>query len=197
MKKIIISLLLSCMAVATFAQSKHLSFKGIELNGDYRTFVNKLKATGTYTDVKDGDTPGFKGTFAGYKNCEIYVLATPKTKTVYRVFVMVPSDGSWSEIKGKYNTLKKNLAAKYGTPISDEYFDKTYKEGDGHELYAIREKKGSWDSYFITPQGHIELSINAYMSWGLTIGYVGIVYEDSVNRKIWDKETNSIVMEDL
>jgi hypothetical protein len=78
MKKIFSTLFFSIAVMTCFAQiksdsSKHLTFKGVPIDGTLGEFVLKMKKNGfTHKGTKDGIAI-LEGEFASYKNCIVGV----------------------------------------------------------------------------------------------------------------------------
>ena len=67
MKHLIITLLMSVMVTASSAQTNHMKFKGIPMEGTLNSFVQKLKEKGyTYLGQQEGMAL-LKGEFAATK----------------------------------------------------------------------------------------------------------------------------------
>ena len=74
MRQLIILLLLAVCTVCS-AQTNHMKFKGVPMEGTLQSFTTKLKAKGyTPVGIQDGVSL-LKGEFAGYKNCTIGAVA--------------------------------------------------------------------------------------------------------------------------
>lgn len=135
MKKLMISLVALLLALTSYAQTGHLKFMGIPLNGSIASFQAKLQAKGVRYDAEGSrhlpvGTRAFKGTFSGEK-ADIYVYYNEKTKVVYRAkAVMTCANKSIGE--QKYNSFKSMLKEKYG------YGGVAVGEQDGHPNLLIR-----------------------------------------------------------
>lgn len=102
---------------------QHLKFKGIPIDGTPSEFGAKLKANGfIYDETLDGNS-WYKGSFAGYNNCDVVVKST--NNLVHEVVVLFPKDYSWNQLNNTYSSLKKMLTTKYGNPESIEKFENT------------------------------------------------------------------------
>ena len=118
MKRIIASLFIIFNTLLLSAQS-HMLFKGIPIDGPISSFVGKLEQKG-YTMVKKYDD-GYimKGIFTG-KDAYIYILNTPKTKTVWKVVASIVQDNpTWDSLKKTYLEYKQNFINKYGEPVDN------------------------------------------------------------------------------
>jgi hypothetical protein len=162
------------------AQSDHMKFMGIPLDGTINSFQNKLSAKGITPDDKLNKSlqvgvRGFKGNFAGHE-AEIFVYYDAKSKIVYRAKACIES-----EIKNvaeqNYNTIKSQL--------KDKYYDKSIIDTDTYE--------GHESLHFLLLFGVIDLYFNSYSEGYPTIYSVHIDYSDIEN---YNKYKNS-VMDDL
>ena len=193
MKKIIAIItlfLLTCYAVNA---QEHLKFKGIPIDGDSKAFVQKLKEAG-YVQDSSGDVVYYKGTFAGLKDCSIMVKTTPKSNIVCSIMVLTDDVTSWYDLKGLYNKLKDSYSAKYELDASYDFFSSPYYEGDGYEIQAVKLDKCHYMSFFNASGGKIVVKISAVSS---SKGYVVIIYEDTINTNLSDKEKEQTVFDDI
>ena len=180
-----------CLTICA-QESDHLTFKGIPINGTLQVYVQKLKNAGfTFSKYSDTGTIAFlNGTFTG-KPVEVIVVASPKTKTVWKVSVYYPEQVSWYTIKNDYFEMVASLTQKYGNPTDNfEFFSDPYYEGDGYEMQAIRMEKCHYISAFETSKGVISCEISKHEQLNVT-------YEDSLNTAIMKRERNNAVQEDL
>ena len=196
MKKINLLITTLLLSLSVFAQG-HLTFKGLEINGSLAEFSAQLSSMGYtlfYTN-DSGDAKVFKGPFAGYDDCKIFVLATPKTKTVWKVAVNFPEQKSWSTLKSMYNNYKVSLTNKYGDPASDyHFFSKPYYEGDGYEFQALRNEKCFYTAMFENDLGDILIEID---DKDYNSGQVCISYEDKINGELRQSEKQQNINNDL
>src|ERR1035437_2557228 len=95
-KRAILTTLLLTLFVLAFSQvqlvyetNNHLEFNGMSLNGDLNVFVAKLQKQGFTIKTTSQDLVIFNAELIG-KPCEMAVLGTKKTKTVYRVTILLP-----------------------------------------------------------------------------------------------------------
>lgn len=115
MKKIFFILIGFIVALSSFAQdSQHLEFKGIPLDGKLSDFVSKLSKEGfTFKEYARDYVAVLEGNFAG-NYATIYILATPKSKTVWKATVNYNEKESWSSLKSDYSDMKELFTKKYG-----------------------------------------------------------------------------------
>lgn len=169
----------------------HFTFKGIPIDGHIYTFVENMKKVGyTFCEKLDGGCV-MKGTFTG-KDATIYVLFTPKTKTVWKVGVSFDKkENNWVNLKNKYLEYKQNYISKYGEPEYDFHlFNPPYSEGDGKEIQAVEEDKCLYACFFILEGGTIKVDISKFKS-------IDLGYEDAINAKKLQVEETSIILDDI
>ena len=123
MKKIVISFFLLMITVCSFAQTEHVKFMGIPLNGTIQQFHQKLVGKGCKHDVKLSGmmakgTRAFNGTFAGNK-ATIFVYYDENTNIVYRAKAVINCSGDGIR-DGQFNDIKNLLDTKYGTLLSEK-----------------------------------------------------------------------------
>lgn len=128
MKKSLIILILSLLAISLPAQAEHLKFMGIPLTGSITQFQQKLAAKGVTHDKKtsaiaDMGTRVFSGKFAGEK-AKIVVWYDAQTKIVYGAKAVYECYSTKSR-DNKYNELKPMLIQKY----AEENIEETTEDG--------------------------------------------------------------------
>ena len=93
MKTIFPVLFFTLSVMTSFAQttadsSKHLSFKGVPLDGTLDQYVSKMKQTGfKHLSTKDGMAM-LQGDFAGYKDCYVGVSTLKQKDLVHKIGVL-------------------------------------------------------------------------------------------------------------
>ena len=195
MKKILF-LLFAVLPILGYAQQEHMTFKGVPINGKLTDMVTKLEKAGFYDSYKADECHyALRGTFTG-ESCDIFITATPKTKTVCSVMVSYKQEyNSWSTLKSKYIDLRDAFKAKYGEPISDnKSFKYPYTEGDGHEITAIAVGKCDYSCVFKSEdKGYVVL----YIGKGGSGANILLLYSDNINSKLQDQEDKANVMNDI
>lgn len=196
MKKLFTTLFCALLSTAIFAQSgttnesepitneesieiKHLSFKGIPIDGSPEEFGKALSRNGFTYNYEYNNILFYKGSFAGYNGCDIAIKSS--NNIVYEVVVLFPENYSWSHLYNNYSNIKTMLRVKYGEPtIEQEEFvntpifinlddnDKFYEVKDGHCTY-VASFTSSTDGL-----GNIYIEIKS-------TGRVGLHYEDFMN----------------
>jgi hypothetical protein len=161
------------------AQTQHMKFMGIPLDGTISAFHQKLVAKGCKPDVEYNKTAPvgsrlFIGTFFGEK-AKIFVYYNAKTKVVYRAKAVIDRSTEDMVIQ-QYNEVKSALEEKY----PNAYMDKS--EDYGYESLT-----------FYTAQGWIDLYVSKHDNVYPTVYSLYIDYYDDVN----DKKNENSKMNDL
>lgn len=180
MKRILISLMVSLFALASFAQddSQHLSFKGVPIDGTYKSFTAKLKQKGFKQDPSD---PRFLlGNFAGYSDCKVVTLSDEQKDLVYGVGVIFQETNSWQILYSNYSSLKTMLTTKYGEPYQEiEEFQRPYSaDDDNSKIYEVKMGRSNFKTVFANKIGQIVLQITQVEH---LICYVSLSYIDNAN----------------
>lgn len=196
MKKTIILLSILLNIFNSFSQekeetSKHLTFKGIPLDGPLDEYVLKMKQNGfRHLNTKDG-VATLQGDFAGYKDCYIGVSTLNQKGLVYKIGVLFPDKDTWSTLSDNYFTLKALLNEKYGEP-SDmvEKFDKatTESKDDGTKMFEVKFDRCKYYSIWETEKGKIQLSIghDSVTSCFVKLGYFDKINSATVKKQALD-----------
>jgi hypothetical protein len=182
MKKIL-TLAFIAINLTAFAQiksdsSKHLTFKGVAIDGRLEEFVSKMKKSGfTHTTTTNG-TALLEGDFASYKSC-IVGVSTLKTKDlVSKIVVLFPDRDTWSSLSDNYFNLKELLTEKYGKSESLEKFQSYTPKDDGSKLTQVEIGACKYYTIYETEKGTIQLSIEHD---GVTRCFIKLSYFDKIN----------------
>lgn len=123
MPKYLSFLNLCVLAISTHAQSEHVKFMGIPINGTINQFQKEIERKGwIYNEnesVKSSGSRIFNGMFAN-EEAELYVLFENQTYTVYQVAILINAESKENAII-KYNKLKDLYNRKYPEYKKDEY----------------------------------------------------------------------------
>ncbi len=170
-----------------------VKFRGIPINGDHYSFGEELRKLGytrdyDFTSGNSNVVAHYTGSYGGEK-CDLYIYATPVSKTVYQVRIIIKESRSWSLIRDTYHSFKNRFESKYGEPwMSEEKFEYPYEDGDGLELRSIERGKASYYSSFNNTEeiglGYIDMTINA--SYGQ--GWISIDFKDGQNLLLNESE---------
>ena len=174
-----------------YSQESHIEFKGIPLDGTLPSFIKKMEENEFKFEKFPRDYVAMmNGLFTG-KYVDIYILSSPKSKTVWKVSAYYTKKELWTSLKSDYKEMVELFEKKYGAPSSHyEFFSKPYYEGDGYELQALRKEKCDYVSFWDTDKGTIAVEINKW-------GQIQVGYEDRINQKIKEKEANENSINDI
>ena len=186
MKQLILSLLLAVCTVCT-AQTNHMKFKGVPMEGTLESFTSKLEAKGFTPDEIENGISRLDGEFAAYKDCKISVIADI-SGLIYKVSVEFPKMDKWGNLWKNYNDLKKMLTEKYGSPkiCLEQFFDPNIINDD--KIYAIQHDKYIYYSVFSLEEGDIRLEISheSIYSCFVTLTYLDNINQEKVQKQIMD-----------
>ncbi|MCT4645987.1 MAG: hypothetical protein N4A74_13460 [Carboxylicivirga sp.] len=188
MKIRILTLLLLLTTMLTLAQeSKHLSFKGVPIDGTLNEYVSKMKKSEfSLIGIEDG-VAMLKGDFAAYKSCIIGVATLKQKDLVNTITVIFPESDTWSSLSSNYYNLKELLTEKYGKPSENvEKFDTYSKpDDDGDRMHAVKMDNCKYYTIYELENGSIQLSIDHESAISC---FVRLTYYDKTNSEIIRQE---------
>jgi len=191
MKTIFSTLLFTLTAIMSLAQtksdsSKHLTFKGVPIDGTLNEYVSKLKKKGLAHIRTDDGIALLKGDFAAYKNCIVGVYTLKQRDLVSRIGVLFPERETWSLLSSDYYSLKELLTEKYGKPSdSKERFQSYTPDDDGSKMTQVQLGACEYYANYETEKGSIQLSIEHS---NVTRCFIKLVYFDKINSGSIKKE---------
>lgn len=189
--KHLVLIILAALSVASYAQSEHLTFKGVPIDGTLAEYTEKMQEKGFQYLYSENGLTILRGDFAGYKNCRIRVSTLGNMDLVSTIAVIFTTYDSWGNLYGNYANLKEMLSEKYGKPsMVVEKFQSSYVDDDNDRMHEVRMDRCKYYSIFKISLGTIELSINKA---GFSGGFVMLRYQDKVN----STETRAAAMDDL
>lgn len=185
MKNFLLVFFALAMAITTRGQSAsdHMTFKGIPMSGSLTEFAQKLSQKG-FTLVQTNDVSAvLTGDFAGFKDCQIVLIATKETKTIYTIGVLLPSSTSWSLLETNYNALKAMLTQKYGSPknVVEKFQGISNGESNDVKMYYLKTDQCTYSSTFETSNGKITISLLYLTGEG---AHASVTYVDRINNEI-------------
>ena len=194
MKKIIISLFVTLIALTSFAQteSPHLSFKGVPIDGTLNEYVQKMKQKGfNYLGTEDG-VAILSGDFAAYKGCTVGVATLKQKDLVSKITVIFPSCETWASLANNYYSLKEMLTEKYGQPadVTEKFQGYSEPMDDNDRMHQVKMDRCKYVTTFETPKGSIQLYIGHN---SVTSCFVLLSYFDKINGDV----IRAKAMEDL
>jgi hypothetical protein len=168
-------------------------FNGVECGKPLNETVAAFLAKGFVKEQSDPKKPHclkFAGYINGVKH-EVSVLASKKTKIVWKFSVWLPASYTWSSSKSAFLKYKEIFIKKYGEPISDyNFFISPYEEGDGSEMLALNNDKCTYACYFKDEVGNgliIKLVSATYGEAHVVLGY-----ENKIASKLDDEENSEV-----
>lgn len=190
MKKLLFAMMLMAGLTAT-AQTGHLTFKGVPIDGTLSEFVGKLKQKGFVLKYHGNGTAMLEGDFASFKNCVVGVYEH-ESGVVNRVGVIFPEKDTWSSLYNDYSNLKEMLTQKYGKPsdVTEEFQGYSTPRTDESKMYAVKFDRCKYICDFATDNGIIELRISHD---GVSSCFVVLVYADAEN----EMKVRSSAIDDL
>ena len=189
MKKLALLFVAMLMSTTFFAQ-EHLDFRGVPIDGHIDDFIIKMTELGYTLDKKVDNAAIMTGKFTG-KDIDLYILCSPKTKTVWKVAALFDKATSWSSLKSSYFEYKKLYTQKYGKPESSyEFFSDPYYEGDGYELQALRKEKCHYFTMYDLEGGVVVVQLT-------TTECLQLGYEDNINGELTKKERTSSALDEI
>lgn len=148
---------------AAMAQSTHLKFKGVPIDGSLDKFVERMKRSNFKLVDTDDGMAVLTGDFADFKECTIYVATLEGKDLVSRISVAFPNEEQWEYLYGDYKHLKEMLTEKYGKPSSCvEKFQGSYglkPTDDNDKMHYVKFDKCKYETRFQASNGEIVLWI--------------------------------------
>ena len=177
----------SFMFVMAQTPNKHLTFKGIPITGTLESFAQKMEAKGLKKIYSDKTRVYFKGEFAGYSDCEIYVVKIPNRNIVYKVVVCLPKESSWANLEKEYYQFKDMLTNKYGEPFGSS---EIFKEGaltfnDDAKMRSLKEGNCDYWTRYKVDNGYIRVQI--FSKSDTDNGCIWLGYFDKINYALAQK----------
>ncbi len=174
-----IAAMLCYVASAAQTESKHMTFKGVPIDGTLEECVSRLEKVGFTHLWTDDGTAMLQGDFAGYKECKIDVFTCSNSK-VYGIGIEFPIQNDWTSLEANYQHLKNMLIAKYNKPFEcTEGFQGDISPKDNiDKLLRLKRGECTYKTSFITSDGYVILTLGHN-----DLGACGVVllYADGVN----------------
>ena len=166
-------------------QMSHLKFMGIPIDGPLNLFVDELEDKGL-REVPYFSQEGvtvMQGTFAGYRDCNIYVFHSDDKGKVKMVAVSFPSLDKWEHLSSNYFSIKEKLTKKYGEPYEcvEEFQSAPRVIDDLMKMHFVETDRCKYSTKFYAPGGVIQLSITHIKVDYKDYCNVHLIYNDGVN----------------
>lgn len=179
MKRIILSMaLIFAIMLPSLAQTEHVKFMGIPLDGNIDTFTTKLKNKGctinSINTLVEKGTRVFDGYFSG-EEATICVYYNPSNKKVYAAKAYFDCFGKTRTLDS-FESFKNNLSQKYG---SFDMIESTTDDDYGHEFPKVMIGIRDDDFEMI---GLIVMYITCYEYGTNGTHSIHVQYEDLINQ---------------
>ena len=162
-KSLLLLMMVLLLALTSFAQTEHMKFMGIPIDGSLKSFCSQLKKKGFDRDpyeTRRKDSRIYFGEFAGH-NSKIFVYSDAKSNNVHSVIVNIPSYEEDVALS-IYNNLRQMLIEKYSEDVgvkeykwlNERYADKIreWKLTELKWLYEKRDDDGYDVTYIVLPR---------------------------------------------
>lgn len=186
MKTKILTVVLLLTTMLTFAQTtKHLTFKGVPIDGTLNEYVDNMKKSGFTLIGEEDGLALLKGEFAAYKDCIIGVATLKQKDLVSKITVIFPESDTWSSLSSNYYSIKELLIEKYGEPadIVEKFDVQSFQLplDDNSKMHEVGMNNCKYYTTFELDNGSIQLSIE---NEGFSTSFVMLSYFDKINSEI-------------
>lgn len=181
--------LLLSMTVLLSASSLHAqTLIGVAISGRLQTCMAGFEKQG-FRYVKDNPHGVTMSGKMYDRPVELYIVVTPRSKTVCKVSLYFPKRQSWSALMNEYEQLRHQLTKALGTPDQQEAtFQLPFKSGDGRELEALRSEKCSYSTIWLNKGNtHAILEISEFLQ-------VYMAVENRENMELWERERDGKIL---
>lgn len=161
----------------------HLNFMGIPINGSIESFANELKNKNMIYLATINGYAAFRGNFAGYHNCSVYVNYVGDQDIVCSVGVTFPYGNNWNSVYSNYVALKNMLIKKYGEPttVIEEFQGGKQPDNDYMKWNYAKSNRCNYETNFELKEGTISVSIKSVEIDYEKYCYVQLLYIDGIN----------------
>lgn len=133
----------------TTAAAHGQSLQGVPIAGSLQTCMAGFEKQG-FTYVKKNPLGVTMSGKMFDRPVELYIVVTPKTRTVCKVAVYFPKRTDRTILENKYQYLKKILIKALGTPdLQEEKFLDPYKPGTSRESEALTASTDAYSSFWM------------------------------------------------
>jgi hypothetical protein len=161
-------------------------FDGVSVSGDLPTAIAKFKEKG-YVFKKYVENGAILNGKVGYRDIELYIFVTPKSKKIFKFNIYFEEQSTWSNLKYDYDKYYEIFKEKYGAPDSEySFFSSPYEAGDGYEMTAVQLEKATFAAYWLK-RSNITVAVTI-SKWK----QVQLTYENDTNTDLKKKELTMI-----
>ena len=180
MKRVLFLAIAFLLSITASAQTEHLKFKGIPIDGDFKAFAQKLVQKGFKQVEATPDGIILTGTFMATPGVTVVVYPDPSTKAVSAVAAMIEAGDNWSDIEEKYDNVIATYKEKYGEPSEQvKEFTTDVHNDDFFRKNALREGQCDYRTLWEPEGGRILISL-VFFQFKY---YVVCTYADEQNLK--------------
>lgn len=182
MRKLLSILLLAALTLSATAQTEHLKFKGIPMEGTVSSYADKLIQSGMTYVADYNNMYMLKGKFAMHDDCDIMIGPFDGSDNVTKIMVVYSKLNRWQPLIDDYSSLKTMLTNKYGEPVTQQESFQGYSEPqtDDMRMMALLNDRCNYLLEYSVPLGIIQLMI---VHFDAINGAVVINYIDNANLK--------------
>ena len=119
MKRILAIFSAIFISTILLGQNEHLRFKGVEINGNYKTFSQELVKKGFVIQESTDYGVLLRGEFMGHPNVLTMVYPDSKTQKVISVGAFLETRDNWQSMLSTFENVVETYKKKYGEP--DKY----------------------------------------------------------------------------
>lgn len=191
MKKLSIILFLVIVGISSISAQERMKFMGKSMDCSLKEMQTHLQGRGLTYQTAFENGVVLQGTFQGYLDCDFVIRQDYGIINFCRVVLPQKSYSvSWSQLYADYQNIVSKIAAKYGKPVVEEYFDNELDHNLSDDFWKeqlLRDGKCHYSSAFlVSDYGLIIVSINDSKS-------VFIDYYDNANsKKIEDLQNDEL-----
>ena len=190
MKKLSIILFLIVVGISSISAQERMKFMGKSMDCSLKEMQTHLQGRGLTYQTAFENGVVLQGTFQGYLDCNFVIRQNYGIISFCRVVLPQESYSvSWSQLYADYQNIVSKIAAKYGKPVVEEYFEDnpSYGLSDYGKMSQVRDGKCHYSSAFLVGDyGLIIVSIND--SESVFIDY----YDNANNKKIEDLQNDEL-----
>lgn len=180
MKRIIVTVIALMFSVLLNAQDPHLKFKGIPINGEYKSFSQKLVQKGFKQVNVSADGIVLVGNFMATPEVMVVVYPDPTSKAVSMVSAMIETGDNWVQIESKYYDVINTYKEKYGEPKNHvEEFTSDAYDSEFRRMTSLQNGQCNYKTLWETEGGRIVIA-PAYYNLNY---YIVCTYIDEQNYK--------------
>ena len=189
MKKLSIILFLIVVGISSISAQERMKFMGKSMNCTMKEMQAYLQGRGFKYETGMDNAVILKGTFQGYLDCDFVIRQDYGIISFCRVALQKSYSVSWSQLYADYQNIVSKIAAKYGEPVVEEYFEDnpSYGLSDYGKMSQVRDGKCHYSSAFLVGDyGLIIVYIND--SESVFIDY----YDNANSKKIEDLQNDEL-----